>query len=153
MLANRSNSTIGACENETIIKDAKTKGLSNVNKNIPTKNQRRGLGLRPANIPSDTIKPSVVHSIKKSQESLISSQKNANKIPKYDEPLKRKTLKVETDQLPKIDENDESVFAKNPYEPLLDTCPFDEVLFEKVMKLELADDGLPKFDSTEPFDF
>lgn len=153
MLANRSNRINATSENEAIINDAKTKGLSGVDKNIPPKTQRKGLGLRPANIPSSTITPALIPTNKPSLDKLILAQKNINNDPKYDEPLKRKINKVETDQLPKIDENDEVIYSKDSYNALLDICPFDEILYAKVKKLELADDGLPTFDSTEPFDF
>lgn len=54
---------------------------------------------------------------------------------------------------PKIDENTVNPFIKDPYNPLLDVHQFDEELYQKVLKLELADDGLPIFDHDEPFDF
>ena len=53
----------------------------------------------------------------------------------------------------KVDENDMSAMVKNAYDPLKDVYPFDEELYQKVLKLELADDGLPKFEFEEPFEF
>lgn len=51
------------------------------------------------------------------------------------------------------DENDLSEYIKNAYNPLNDVHPFDEELYQKVLKLKLADDGLPTFELDEPFDF
>ena len=53
----------------------------------------------------------------------------------------------------KVDENDVDAYFKGSYNPLDDYYPLDEELYQRVCKLELADDGLPKFDSDEPFDF
>lgn len=52
----------------------------------------------------------------------------------------------------KSDENDETAFPQS-YNPLDDQCQFDEKLCQKILELQLADDGLPIFKSTEPFDF
>lgn len=53
----------------------------------------------------------------------------------------------------KSDENDCSAFVKNAYDPLTDVHALDEELYQRVLKLELADDGLPELKSDEPFDF
>lgn len=69
---------------------------------------------------------------------------------------KKKTIETSQKQQEnpqKVDENEVDPFVKHPYDPLLDTCALDEELYMKVKMLELADDGLPQVDSSEPFDF
>lgn len=53
----------------------------------------------------------------------------------------------------KSDENDISAFIKNAYDPSNDIYALDEELYQRVLKLELADDGLPDCKCSEPFDF
>lgn len=88
---------------------------------------------------------------KKAENRQILPQKNSINVPK--ETLKKKTQTSKVTSQPKIDENDVSHFVKNSYNPLLDICALDDDLYQKVLKLELADDGIPKFESSEPFDF
>lgn len=64
----------------------------------------------------------------------------------------KKTAKKET-RPSKSDENDISHFITNPYDPSSDFYPLDNELYEKILKLELADDGLPDCKCDEPFDF
>lgn len=66
---------------------------------------------------------------------------------------KQSETKTTTALTTKVDENDISSFINNAYDPLSDVYPLDEDLYQKVLQLELADDGLPKFKSDEPFDF
>lgn len=77
--------------------------------------------------------------------------------PKTTAPTAKKIQPTNTndikEQTKKVDENDVSQFIKDPYDPLSEVHPMDEELYHKVLKLELADDGLPTFDSSEPFDF
>lgn len=157
MLANRSNLTTAAKENETDIGDVKK---VKVDENPPNKPLRRGLGLLPANVLSAQIKPKALqastNTIQSKQAKFLNNQtKNESK---YDEPLKKKQTPVASIPLPKIDENNDVDLVYNyPYDALSDICPFDEVLYEKVRNLELADDGFGcPFDGckdSEPFDF
>lgn len=52
-----------------------------------------------------------------------------------------------------VDENTEQFVPDSSYDPLSEIYSLDEELYQKVLKLELADDGLPVFVSNEPFDF
>lgn len=70
--------------------------------------------------------------------------------------LKKSTKSIITNKnkpQAQTDENDVQQYVKESYNPLDHVHPFDEELYQKVAKLELADDGLPKFESEEPFDF
>lgn len=75
------------------------------------------------------------------------------------EPIKKKSQIPKLENLAqtkvtKSDENDvEEQFIPESYNPLDDIYALDEDLYQKVLKLDLADDGLPKFDTEEPFDF
>lgn len=82
-----------------------------------------------------------------------------------DEPIKKKnqpanakptTSNVKTtltNTTTKVDENSVQHGVAESYDPLLDIYPFDEELYQKVLKLELADDGLPKCSADDSFDF
>lgn len=75
--------------------------------------------------------------------------------PKIDgnDLTKKSNPSIKVDAKPKIDENDMTQFVKQSYNPLLDVYSLDEELYQKVLKLELADDGLPSYETSEPFDF
>lgn len=64
----------------------------------------------------------------------------------------KETLKETTKETTKEIVKD-TVGAENSYDPLKDLYGFDEELYQTVLKLELADDGLPDYRVNEPFDF
>lgn len=156
MLSARSSNTNIPSEGSILKKPLK---MANKLKN--TTNIRKGLSVKVDRPSSLTNKPkplqlstNTIHAIQPKTPNLSENNKlNLND----DGPLKKKT------QTPKVekktlltsisDENDVEQFVPEPYNPLLDVHPFDEELYKKVLNLELADDGLPKFDSNEPFDF
>ena len=90
---------------------------------------------------------------------LQKSENNPIHTPKVDEnDVSQYTLNNElkpssTTPVKKNDENDLSEYVKNAYNPLNDVYAFDEELYNKVLNLEIADDGLPSFELEEPFDF
>lgn len=97
----------------------------------------------PRNI--SNIKLSTLNGKSESQEEPIKKVKG--------QKVKQAEAKLTATSTTKIDENDEYAFVKNAYNPLDAVYPFDEELYEKVLKLELADDGLPAINCDEPFDF
>ena len=117
-----------------------------------------GLRIGLANKPKQPLHASTntIHTQQQRRPANIKSDKK-NKVE--DDLIKKKTTVITRDQtdtktvIPKIDENDISPFITDPYDPLLDVYPLDEELYQKVLKLELAPDGLPTFESDEPFDF
>lgn len=126
----------------------------------PSNKSHDGLVSRPKPLQAST------NTIHNQEQRLLSSRSHSNdKNTQQDDSLKKKTPstsklegKTITSTLPepKTDENDTGAFGTKfgeSYDPLLDYCPFDEELYQKVLKLELADDGLPTFNSDEPFDF
>lgn len=77
-----------------------------------------------------------------------------NSIPQKSNDLKDltdKALKTEKKAAPK--QNVVKIDENATYDPLDEIFPLDEELYQKVLGLELADDGFPKFDVDEPFDF
>lgn len=136
----------------------KLKNLKNIdeakqNPQLPNK-PSRGLVARPKPLQAST------NTIHTQNQRLLSTKSHSNdKNTKEDELLKKRTAstsKLDSKVTPKTDENDTSEYVTKfgeSYDPLLDFCPFDEELYQKVLKLELADDGLPTFNSDEPFDF
>lgn len=94
-----------------------------------------------------------IHSSQKVQSNLESKsidEKDLCKKPVLqEEPQKQSVKNIKS----KSDENDVSAFIKNAYNPLDDIHPLDEELYKRVLKLELADDGLPDYKCSEPFDF
>lgn len=79
------------------------------------------------------------------------SKKSENDLKHGQKSISKNTT---TTPVKKVDENDVGAMVENAYNPLNDVYPFDEKLFQKVMELECADDGIPKFeDYGEPFDF
>lgn len=127
----------------------------------PSNKSHEGLVSKPKPLQAST------NTIHNQEQRLLSSRSHSNdKNTQQDDSLKKKTSstsKLEsktniTSTLPepKTDENDTGAFGTEfgeSYDPLLDYCPFDEELYQKVLKLELADDGLPTYNSDEPFDF
>lgn len=99
--------------------------------------------LKKTQAPTSSTRPSDLkasHALRKSENDV--GQKSSSK---------KKT--TTTTPVKKIDENGVSAMVKNSYNPLDDVYQFDEVLFQKVMSLKCADDGIPAFDYSEPFDF
>lgn len=126
-------------------------------------NLRRNDGLKASNIPRLGIanKPrplaistNTIHSQKQLRPT-TTKQEKTNKPE--DNPVKKKVQTPHQEskptQTPKVDENAEDPFVTDPYDPLQDIYPLDEELYQKVLKLELADDGLPPYMVDEPFDF
>lgn len=84
----------------------------------------------------------------------ISTPKKATKERANSSKEKATTKeKINTPKVKSVDENDVGPFIDNPYDPLKHIHQFDEELYQKVLKLEMADDGLPSCISDEPFDF
>lgn len=158
MLSARTTNTL----NTNVVPKPNNSKMANKLKN--STNTKRGLGLgvnrnglsnkpKPLQISTNTI-----HAQQQQQHDLKPTLKN-NKNDNIDEPFKKKTQTPKTDKktiaskITQSDENDIDQFIQESYDPLKDIYALDEELYQKVLKLELADDGLPKFDSSEPFDF
>lgn len=91
-----------------------------------------------------------------SQKSLKKPLAKSSQPTKVDENAEGGFIEAKEKTTPTIEqigENDVSSFVKNAYDPLRDVHPFDEELYQRVLKLELADDGLPTYETDEPFDF
>lgn len=128
-------------------------------------NLRRGDGLKASNIPRLGVlnkpKPlgistNTIHSLKQPRSGNLKHDKDEKNKPEPDVVKKKVQTphpNSKTTETPKVDENTEDPFTQDPYDPLLDVYPLDEQLYQKVLKLELADDGLPSFKIDEPFDF
>lgn len=125
--------------------------------------RRGGGGLKASNIPRLGVlnkpKPlgistNTIHSLKQPKSGNLKHNKEEKNKP---EPVKKKVQTPHTGSkttgTSTVDENTDDPFAQDPYDPLLDVYPLDEQLYQKVLKLELADDGLPSFKIDEPFDF
>lgn len=158
------NSNISSDTTKHVSKTGPAK--SNQNKSTISTKSKTGRGLKvvdPNRIPlGNKPKPlhastNTIHSLKQKLPSKNIISENNLKSENNTEPSGKKaqgTLtenKIKPDV--KVDENDVSPFVTNPYDPLREICPFDEELYQKVLKLEIADDGLPTFNSDEPFDF
>lgn len=141
---------------------------SNINKK-QTKRARNKAGLHESKLKNEhpkiinTSKPkplqastNTIHTHQKAPQSAIipEGKKLVDDIDLCKKPVQQneKTPNLKNTKSPS-DENDCSDFVKNAYDPLKEICGLDEELFQRVMKLELADDGLPEFKSDEPFDF
>lgn len=104
----------------------------------------------------DPIKSNLISTHKKP---LKKAENKSNQTPKVDEnDVSQYTISNDPkpsskSPVKKTDENDLSEYVKNAYNPLNDVHAFDEELYQKILKLEIADDGLPTFDLDEPFDF
>jgi hypothetical protein len=101
---------------------------------------------------SDPIRKEAISARTKSTKK---ADTKSNLTPKIDENdvLQSATENDLTKSVKQTDENDVSEYVKNAYNPLDDIYGLDEELYQKVLKLEIADDGLPTFKSDEPFDF
>lgn len=144
---------------QSIASDSLVKG-QNVKSKVQTKItlKKGGLKVTNENVNNTLIKPkplqastNTIHSQKRNQQNLKQQQVNVSRL---EEKLKKKSqIKNTAKTIPKVDENDVESFVGGSYNPLLDYHCLDEELYQKVLKLELADDGLPNPDLSEPFDF
>lgn len=131
-----------------LISNNKLKNSTNLKKGLSVGNTNTiGSKPRPLQLSTNTIHAQ--------QSKIPISLKSAQKTG--DGPIKKKTQTPKADKIiknqAKSDENDVGPYAQESYNPLLDLHPMDEELYQKVLKLEIADDGLPVFKSDEPFDF
>lgn len=118
---------------------------------INTTRRRVALGAKPKPLQQST---NTIHAQKQRLPNVLKPDKQNNV---QDSELKKKkshaSPKENGPAATKVDENDVSSFVTDSYNPLLDVCPFDEELYQKVLKLQIDDDGLPPIKSGEPFDF
>lgn len=137
----------------------KLKNRANINNGPDTKvnELRGGLAVKPRPLHAST---NTIHTQQHKSTSIKQQNSHDKNSPTEDDLLKKKissTSKSDDKTTPKLepktDENDTTAFVANSYNPLLDFYPFDEELYQKVLNLELANDGLPTFVSDEPFDF
>lgn len=135
-----------------IVKNGKPKPLQASTNIIHTKIPRRIENLihdKAAQLPvkqqSDPLRKKQASTTKKQLDLKLSHQ-----TPKIGE---NNVQQSHRSTIRKVDENDVKTMVENAYDPLKDVHPFDEELYQKVKKLELADDGLPEFDYSESFDF
>jgi hypothetical protein len=105
---------------------------------------------------TDTVKSAPKATHKKPLKKLDGK---SNQTPKIDEndvsqyAIENESKPSSTTPVKKVDENDLTDYVKNAYNPLNDIHAFDEDLYQRILKLELADDGLPSYELDEPFDF
>jgi len=91
----------------------------------------------------------------KQQIGLGKPRHNKN-IASQNDDLKKKNKETQSSKAKEAaisDENDVCPILTGPQEPMLSIHSLDEELYQKVLRLELASDGLPLFESEEPFDF
>lgn len=94
-----------------------------------------------------------IHTHQKASAANLDGRKVVDDIDLLKKPVQSNEIPNLKNTKSKSDENDCSAFVKNAYDPLNDVYALDEELYQRVLKLELADDGLPDFKSDEPFDF
>lgn len=127
-----------------------TKSKNTVKTNKST-TRRPGLGLkaRPLQASTNTIhaqQAKLAISLKSSTD----SKSSIDEVKKQTSPTLKET---KTTKKLESDENDDRGFFAEPYDPLSDLYAFDQELYKRVCNLELADDGLPSYKMSEPFDF